>query len=94
MRGEEGLLPAAQVQQLKEPPFGGGYALGWGIAQRDWAGGTVLTHAGSNGMNYSVVWVAPEKNFAVLAATNYGGDGASEGLDRVCSALIKKFLSR
>jgi hypothetical protein len=43
-------------------------------------------------MNYCVVWVAPEKNFAVLVATNRGGDGAPEGLDRVCSAMIKKFL--
>ncbi len=94
MRGAEGILPVAQVRQLKEPPFGGTYALGWGIAERDWAGGKVLTHAGSNGMNYCVVWVAPEKNFAVLAATNWGGDGASEGLDRVCAALIKKFLTR
>jgi CubicO group peptidase (beta-lactamase class C family) len=92
-RGEESLLPAAQVQQLKEPPFGGRYALGWGIAERDWAGGKVLRHAGSNGMNYCVVWVAPLKNFAVLAATNRGGDGAPEGLDRVCAEMIKRFLA-
>jgi len=93
MRGEEGLLPAAQVQQLQEPPFGGKYALGWGIAERDWAGGKVLTHAGSNGGNFCVAWVAPLKNFAVLAATNCGGDGAPEGLDRVCSEMIRKFLA-
>ncbi len=93
MRSEEGLLSAAQVQQLKEPPFGGNYALGWGLATRDWAGGQVLQHAGSNGGNFCVVWVAPRKNFAVLAATNRGGDGAPEGLDRVCSETIKKFLS-
>ena len=93
MRSEEGLLPAAQVQQLKEPPFGGKYALGWGITERPWAGGQVLQHAGSNRMNYCVVWVAPLKNFAVLAATNRGGDGAPEGLDRVCAAMIKKFLA-
>ena len=91
-RGEPGLLPPDQVRQLKEPPFGGGYALGWGICDRDWGGGKVLTHAGSNGMNYCVAWVAPAKNFAVLAATNRGGDGAAEGLDRVCAAMIKKFL--
>jgi len=94
MRGEDGLLPAAQVQQLKEPPFGGGYVLGWGIAKRDWAGGKVLQHSGSNGGNFCVVWVAPLKNFAVLAATNRGGDGAPEGLDRVCSEMIKKFLAK
>jgi CubicO group peptidase (beta-lactamase class C family) len=93
MRGEEGLLAAAQVQQLKEPPFGDEYALGWGIAKRDWAGGKVLTHAGSNGGNFCVVWIAPLKNFAVLAATNRGGAGAPEGLDRVCSEMITKFLT-
>ena len=51
-RGEEGLLPAsASVQQLKEPPFGGNYALGWGLHERPWAGGKALSHAGSNGGN-------------------------------------------
>jgi len=28
----------------------------------------------------------------VLVVTNRGGDGAPEGLDRVCAAMIKKFL--
>lgn len=92
-RGQHGLLSPDQVRQLKEPPFGGEYALGWGLADRDWGGGRVLTHAGSNGMNYCVAWVAPLKNFAVLAATNRGGDGAPEGLDRLCAAMIKKFLT-
>jgi CubicO group peptidase (beta-lactamase class C family) len=91
-RGEEGLLPPACVEHLKEPPFGGNYALGWGIHERDWGGGKVLSHAGSNGMNYCVVWVAPLKNFAVLAATNRGGEGAPEGLDKLCGIMIGKFL--
>ena len=94
MRDEEGLLPPSCVEQLKEPPFGGNYALGWGIHERDWGGGKVLSHAGSNGMNYCVVWVAPLKNFAVLAATNRGGDGAPEGLDKVCGMMIEKFLAK
>ena len=92
-RGEQGLLSPDQVRQLKEPPFGGTYALGWGLTDRDWGGGRVLQHAGSNGMNFCVAWVAPLKNFAVLVATNRGGDGATEGLDQVCSAMIKKFLT-
>ena len=91
-RGEEGLLQPASVQQLKEPPFGGDYALGWGIVERPWGGGKVFSHAGSNGMNYCVAWVAPVKNFAVLAAANRGGDGAPEGLDKVCSMMIRRFL--
>lgn len=92
-RGEQGLLPPDQVRQLNEPPFGGEYALGWVLANRDWGGGKVLWHNGSNGMNFSIAWVAPSKNFAVLAAANRGGDGAPAGLDRVCAAMIKKFLA-
>jgi hypothetical protein len=91
-RGEDGLLPPAQVQQLKEPPFSGGYALGWGLHERPWGDGKVLSHAGSNGMNYCVVWVAPRRNFAVLVATNCGGDQAPEALDRICAATIKRLL--
>lgn len=92
-RGEPGLLAPDQVRQLKEPPFGGDYALGWGLADREWGGGRVLTHAGSNGMNYCVAWVAPLRNFAVLAATNCGGDNAPQGLDQVCAAMIGRFLT-
>jgi CubicO group peptidase (beta-lactamase class C family) len=91
-RGENGLLPPTQVQQLKEPPFAGGYALGWGLHERSWGGGRVLSHAGSNGMNFCVVWVAPRRNFAVLVATNCGIDKAPEALDRVCAATIKRLL--
>ncbi|MEN6337861.1 MAG: serine hydrolase domain-containing protein [Phycisphaerales bacterium] len=93
-RGEDGLLGPAAVQQLKEPPFGGKYALGWGIHDRPWAAGKALSHAGSNTMNYSVVWIAPEKNFAVLAATNRAGDGAPEGLDKICGMMITRFLGK
>jgi CubicO group peptidase (beta-lactamase class C family) len=92
-RGEAGLLHASSVRQLTEPPFGGSYALGWGIHERHWGGGKVLSHAGSNGMNYCIVWVAPQRNFAVLTATNQGGDRAPEGLDKVCSLMIRKFLT-
>jgi CubicO group peptidase (beta-lactamase class C family) len=91
-RGEEGLLSPASVRQLNEPPFGGDYALGWGLHDRPWGGGKVLSHTGSNGMNYAVVWVAPRKNFAVLVATNRGGDGAPQGLDKVCGLMIRRFL--
>lgn len=92
-RGEDGLLAPACVRQLKEPPFGDNYALGWGIHDRPWAGGKALSHAGSNNMNYSVVWMAPARNFAVLAATNRGGKGAPEGLDKLCGMMIQKFLA-
>ena len=93
LRDEEGLLPLAQVRQLKEPPFGGDYALGWTICDRDWAHGKAFTHAGTNKQNYSVVWVAPARNFAVLVATNRGGEDAFKSLDKVCAQMIARFLT-
>ena len=46
-------------------------------AWEGWGGGRVFTHSGSNNQNFAVVWMAPLKNFAVLAATNQGGDTAA-----------------
>lgn len=46
----------------------------WVPTTRRWAKGTVLTHGGSNLMNYATAWLAPEDNVAYLAATNVGGD--------------------
>jgi hypothetical protein len=49
-------------------------------------------HNGSNTMWYLVMWLAPEKNFAVIAATNTGADNAFEACDAAASAMIKKWL--
>lgn len=62
-------------------------ALGWRSADREW-GGAVLTHAGSNTLWYCVAWLAPEKGFAVLAATNQGGDAAAKACDAACAEMI------
>jgi len=71
------------------PPFGGNYALGWIVTERKWGGGKVLTHAGSNTMNYSVAWVAPKRGFAVLVCTNRGGREAAKACDEAAAALIR-----
>jgi CubicO group peptidase (beta-lactamase class C family) len=97
LRGERmarALLRPWTYKKLHTPPFGGDYALGWGVAQRDWGGGTVLTHAGSNTMNFAVVWIAPARDFAVLITTNEGGQSAEKGCDEAASALINLYLKR
>lgn len=68
------------------------YALGWGLMQRPWAGGTVVTHSGSNTMWYCVVWMAPRKDFAVLACVNMGGPPGAQAADDAVSALIRAHL--
>jgi len=68
------------------------YACGWIVLQRDWAGGTALMHNGSNTMWYIVMWLAPKKNFAVIAATNIAGNDAEKGCDAAASLMIQKWL--
>ena len=80
-------------RMLHKPAFGGSYALGWVVAARDWGGGDVLTHAGSNTMNYAVVWMAPQRDFAVLVATNQGPKPAPKACDEAAATLIRQFLT-
>jgi len=94
-----GLLKPATLARLHTPPAGAAvdspwenYACGWVVLQRDWADGTALMHNGSNTMWYIVMWLAPKKNFAVIAATNIAGDGAETGCDDAASAMIYKWL--
>jgi CubicO group peptidase (beta-lactamase class C family) len=96
-----GLLQPETLARLHAPPAAAdianpleNYACGWVILQRDWAGGTTLWHNGSNTMWYIVMWLAPEKNFAVIAATNIAGSDAEQGCDDACVAMIHKWLAK
>jgi len=86
------LLKPGTLKKLHTPPEGGDYACGWIVVQRGWAGGNALMHNGSNTMWYVVMWLAPERNFSVVAATNIGGSGATQGCDEAASCMIKKWL--
>jgi CubicO group peptidase (beta-lactamase class C family) len=88
--GKKALLPPALYHDLHTPPDGADYAFGWQAVQRAWAGGTTLTHNGTNTMNYAVVWMSPKQGFAVVAACNQGGDRAAAACDDVCSLLIER----
>jgi hypothetical protein len=88
-RGEAGLLQPASYKRLQTPPFGDEYALGWGVVQRSWGGGTVLNHSGDNTMNFANVWVAPRRDFAILVCVNQSGDIAFRASDEAVGALIR-----
>jgi CubicO group peptidase (beta-lactamase class C family) len=85
-------LSKAEFQKLHHPLPGQDYALGWLITQRSWGGGTVMTHAGSNTMFFTVMWLAPTKSFAVVVASNAPPDRAAKGCDQAAWALIQRFL--
>jgi CubicO group peptidase (beta-lactamase class C family) len=87
-RGESALLKPESYQTLQTPPFGGDYGLGWIVVTRSWAGGKALNHSGDNTMNFANVWVAPQKNLAILVCVNQSGDTAFKATDEAVGALI------
>jgi CubicO group peptidase (beta-lactamase class C family) len=97
--GTNGLLKPETMARLHALPPGAksagegdNYACGWVVLDRAWAGGTALMHNGSNTMWYLVMWLAPKKNFAVIAATNIAGRNAENGCDDACVSMIHKWL--
>jgi CubicO group peptidase (beta-lactamase class C family) len=92
-RGEGSLLKPETFKKLHTPFRGGGdYALGWKVVSRPWGGGEVLTHGGSNTMFYTVIWLAPKRDFAVVVCTNVGGDGGAKATDTAAARLIQEYL--
>lgn len=91
-KGKGHLLNGDSFDKLHVAVSGQDYALGWGVLERGWGGGTVLSHSGSNTMFFSVIWIAPRKDFAVVVACNAGGDRAAKGCDQAASKLIQKYL--
>ncbi len=92
IKGNEKLLSKASFRKLHTPVSGQAYALGWVVTRRDWGNGTVLTHNGSNKMFFAVMWLAPNKDFAVVAACNIGGKKAETACDQAVWQLIQKYL--
>lgn len=67
MRGEENeYLSADSWQRIATPPFGGDYALGWGVQ------GDQRLHAGSNTMWFVQIVIEPETGQGAVVAFNDG----------------------
>lgn len=89
MRGQDGLLKAESYREIQTSHFGGDYALGWVVSDLKWKNETVLAHSGSNGRNYSLAWVIPLRDVAILVCTNIGGDNATKATIEIATQMLK-----
>jgi CubicO group peptidase (beta-lactamase class C family) len=69
----------------------GGYAMGWAVTAVPWANGIVLTHDGSNTMNYVSAMLLVDRGVAVLVACNAGDEVAQRTVVTTTVALAKRF---
>ena len=90
-QGEDGIVRAATFKKLHTPFPESDYAQGWGVAEREWARGSTLTHNGSNTMWFHTVWVAPGRNIAIVAATNIAGRNAPGVVDSAVGVILTRF---
>jgi len=92
-RGDTALLRASTIAKLHTRfREDGNYACGWFVEYRAWAGGDALFHEGSNGTFMTVIWLAPDRNFAVVVCTNLGGRHAEVALDEAVGILTREYL--
>jgi CubicO group peptidase (beta-lactamase class C family) len=91
-RGEKGLLLTPDSFRILHTDwYNQGYALGWAVTNRSWAGGRVLTHNGSNTYWYHDTWLAPARDAVLITATNCGYNGF-EACDAVLGPIIRRYL--
>ncbi len=91
-RGESDFLKPETWRRLHKPPEGESYACGWVVRDRDWAGGRTLWHNGSNTMWFAEIWIASEKDAAILCVANCGGPNGEKGCAEVSAALARRLL--
>lgn len=65
------------------------YALGWSVLNKEWAGGRMLMHTGSNMYWYAEMWVLPERDAAFVAATNCY---CPEACEKAIEAMVERVL--
>ncbi len=91
--GPRGFLTTRELEFLHRPRRQGeSYALGWGVDTKPWAQGPALNHTGSNTMWFSVIWLAPNRDFAAVAACNSGAQEGFQKCDQAVQLLIKLYL--
>jgi CubicO group peptidase (beta-lactamase class C family) len=90
-RGEGTLLTPESFTKLHTSPGDDGYAMGWEIRNRKWAGGKVLMHTGENEMFYAVMWLGPNQDTCFVATSNADDQASAEACDDAIAMLIKLF---
>lgn len=70
-------------------PATGGYGLGWGLVQFDWADRPLLTHNGSNGMNLAGIVLDTGRQLGIVVLTNISGASANEAAGAVMAHLYE-----
>jgi CubicO group peptidase (beta-lactamase class C family) len=94
-RGKKGLLEAKTYAKMFETPYDDEpYFRGGWIGNGKKTKARFLAHDGSNNGNYCTALLLPDRNLAVLVATNQGGKAAFAACTEAREELVKKWLGK
>lgn len=68
-----------------------GYALGWGLITLPYASEPFIFHGGSNEMNYAMILLQPQHDFAMVMMTNIGGPKGDDAFKALGAELYGRF---
>ncbi len=85
--GSDPVLLSRSSWRRLHAPFLNGYARGWVRYERDWAGGPVIWHDGSNTLWYALLMLLPARNMTLAFVTN---DGALEAANTAFWELARE----
>lgn len=87
--GKPGIVKVETFTKLHTPYPEQSYTYGGLIRlERNWAGGTVFTHSGTNLKNMAYIWLAPKKDTSYFGFVNMGGDKAADAIDEAIGFMI------
>jgi CubicO group peptidase (beta-lactamase class C family) len=90
-RGDSDLLKHTSFLTLQTPAENSNYAMGWLVGSPEWAGGRILAHDGSNTFWYASIYLLPERDLALLAATNRADAAAQSAIQESIRSLLGYF---
>jgi len=73
-------------------PKTGSYAFGWGLSKFDWSDKPLLTHNGSNGMNFSSILVDVDNDIGIVVMTNVAGEKADPAAIETLKGLYERYV--
>lgn len=91
-QGKCKLLRPETARRLFADTYKQEYALGWGLGERPELGGQAYMHAGSNGMWFALIVLAPQRDAAVVVATNAGHEPAQEACREAAQKLTAEHV--
>ncbi len=91
------LLHTPMVEmEIKDPkpgtPKSGAYALGWGMSKFAWTDKPILTHNGSNGLNFASIEVDVDHDLAIVVTSNIAGPNVDKASLEVMKTLYETYV--